>query len=243
VSIRSLRAALSFLTVLPVASSETGPGERLGRAYFPAVGAAIGAIAAGAFLVAYALWTPLVAAAVGVGVLAAVTGALHLDGLADTADGLLGARDRARRLEIMRDPRLGSFAVVAVVTVLVLQVAALAAMSPPRAAAGLVIAGALSRLAALVVVAWLPYVRSDGLGTAAADARHRGLDLAVGALTALVVCLLDWRRAAMAVVVCALVTLLVGRQARRGIGGATGDVYGATAELTQAATLLVFAVQ
>ena len=242
-SIRSLRAAVSFLTILPVASRDGGAGARLGRAYFPAVGAAIGLLAAAALLVSSALTTPLVAAAVAVATLVVVTGALHLDGLGDAVDGLLGFGDRERRLEVMREPHLGSYAVAAVVIVLVLEVASLAAMSPIRAAVALVVAGALSRLASLVVVAWLPYVRTDGLGTAATEARGRGLDLAIGALTVLVVCALDWRRAAVAAVLCALATLLVATLARRRIGGATGDVYGATSELAQVATLLVFAVR
>ena len=242
-SIRSLRAAVSFLTVLPVASRDGGAGERLGRAYFPAVGAGIGFLAAIAFVVAFAVATPLVAAAVAVATLAVVTGALHLDGLGDAADGLLGFGDRERRLAVMRDPRLGSYAVATIVVVLVFEVASLAAMSPVRAAFALVVAGALSRLASLVMVAWLPYVRADGLGTAAAESRRRGLDLAIGALTALVVCALDWRRAAVAAVMCTLCTLLVATLARRRIGGATGDVYGATSELAQVATLLVFAVR
>jgi adenosylcobinamide-GDP ribazoletransferase len=243
VSIRSLRAAVSFLTVVPVAAPDGSAGDRLGRAYFPAVGAAVGALAAMVFFFVSAIATPLLAAPAAVAVLVALTGALHVDGLADSVDGLLGARDREKRLEVMRDPHLGSYAVAAVVVVLVLQVAALAAMSPARAVVALVVAGTLSRLASLVLVAWLPYVRADGLGTAATDARHRGRDLVVGALTALVVCLLDWRRAAVAAAVCALITLLVANHARRRIGGATGDVYGATSELAQMATLLVFAVR
>src|SRR5213078_3591118 len=97
-TIRSLRAAVSFLTVLPVANVDGSPGERLGRAYFPAIGALI-----------------VLAAAGGVAVLSVLTGAMHLDGLADSADGLLGGGDVTRRLENMRDPRLGSFGVTAIV--------------------------------------------------------------------------------------------------------------------------------
>lgn len=242
-SIRSLRAAVSFLTVLPVASRDGAAGARLGRAYFPAVGAGIGLLAALTFVVAFALATPLVAAAVAVATLVVVTGGLHLDGLGDSADGLLGFGDRERRLEVMRDPRLGSYGVASIAVVLVLEVASLAAMSPARAVVALVVAGALSRLAALAIVVWLPYVRSDGLGTVATDARGRGLDLAAGALTALVVCALDWRRAAAAAILCVLCVVLVATLARRRIGGATGDVYGATSELAQVAALLVFAVR
>jgi len=243
VKARSLRAAMSFLTVLPVANADGSPGERLGRAYFPAIGALVGLAAAAVFVVTTAVATPLLAAAAAVAALSALTGAIHLDGLADSADGLLARGDVARRLEVMRDPRLGSYGVTAVVLALVLEVAALSAISPARAIAALVIAGALSRLATLSVLVFTPYVRSAGLGAAAWGSKHRAIDLAVGAAATAVVCLLDWRRALIAVVLVALTALLVVVLARRRIGGATGDVCGATAELCELATLVVFSIR
>jgi adenosylcobinamide-GDP ribazoletransferase len=243
VSIRSLRAAVSFLTVLPVANADGSPGERLGRAYFPAIGALIGFAAGVAFVIAASVTTPLLGAAVAVAVLAVMTGALHLDGLADSIDGLMTRGDAARRLEVMRDPRLGSYGVTAITVLLLLEVAAIASMSPLRALAGLVIAGALSRLATLAIITFVPYVRPAGLGVAAWDSRRRGLDLAVGAASAAVVCLLDWRRALVALPLVALVAVSLAAVARRRVGGATGDVCGATAELCQLAVLLVFAVR
>ena len=233
-SIRSLRSAMAFLTVIPAADVKGAPGERLGRAYFPLVGALVG-LAAG---IAYAL-----SAAVATAVLALLTGALHLDGLADAADGLFGRGDAARRLEVMRDPRLGSFGTTAIVLVLVGEVAAIASLSPPRAIAALVVAGALSRLAMLAVVAFVPYVRATGLGVAAWTSNHRGFDLALGFALAAGVCLVDLRRAALAVPMVALTAVTISVLARRRIGGATGDVFGATAQLCQVATLLVFAVR
>ncbi|HEX2681384.1 MAG TPA: adenosylcobinamide-GDP ribazoletransferase, partial [Candidatus Dormibacteraeota bacterium] len=98
-SIRSLRAAASFLTILPVANADGSPGERLGRVYFPAIGAVVGLAAAAVFTIMSALGPPLLAAAVTVGAVCLVTGAIHLDGLADAFDGLLGRGDAARRLE------------------------------------------------------------------------------------------------------------------------------------------------
>jgi adenosylcobinamide-GDP ribazoletransferase len=241
--VRSLRAAISFLTVLPVANADGSPGERLGRAYFPAIGALVGLAAAAVFVVTSAIATPLLAAAAAVATLSALTGAIHLDGLADSADGLLARGDVARRLEVMRDPRLGSYGVTAIVLVLVLEVAALSSMSPARAIAALVIAGALSRLATLSVLVFTPYVRSTGLGVAAWDSKHRAIDLAVGAAGTAIVCLLDWRRALIAVVLVSLTALMVVVLARRRIGGATGDVCGATAELCELATLVVFSIR
>ena len=242
-SIRSLRAAVSFLTVLPVANADGSPGERLGRAYFPAIGALIGLVAGVGYVVSAAVTTALLGAAVAVALLAVMTGALHLDGLGDSIDGLMARGDAARRLEVMRDPRLGSYGVTAIAVVLLLEVAAIASMSPVRAFAGLGISGALSRLAVLGIITFVPYVRAAGLGVAAWDARRRGLDLAVGVATAAVVCALDWRRALVALPLVALVAVSLAALARRRVGGATGDVCGAAAELCQLAVLLVFAVR
>jgi adenosylcobinamide-GDP ribazoletransferase len=234
---------MSFLTVLPVANPDGSPGERLGRAYFPAIGALIGVVTAAVFGLMSAFAAPLLAAAVAVGALCLLTGAIHLDGLADAADGLLGKGDASRRLEVMRDPRLGSFGVTTLVVVLIADVAALASMSAARAVVALVIAGAVSRLATLWIVALVPYVRESGLGVAAWEPRHRVADLVVGTLSAAVACLLDWRRALLAVTVVALATLCLVAIARRRVGGATGDVCGAAVELGQLATLVVFAVR
>ena len=239
-SIRTLRSAMAFLTVLPVATSEGAPGERLGRAYFPAIGAIVGLVAAAVFVLTASFSTPLIAAVAATASLALLTGALHLDGLADSADGLFGGDNSARRLEVMRDPRLGSFGIVAIALVLLGEVAALASMSTGRAVAALVIAGALSRLAMLAVITLMPYVRTSGLGVAAGDSSHRGFDLALGSAFALVACLLDWPRALLALCLVAITAVAVATLARRKLGGATGDIYGATAELCLLAALIAF---
>ena len=240
-SIRSLRAAVSFLTVVPIGNADGSAGDRLGRAYFPAIGALIGLVAGLAYVAVSAISTPLLAAAAAIASLTLLTGALHLDGLADSADGLLGRGDVERRLAVMRDPRLGSYGVAAVVVLVLLEFAALSSMSPARALAGLVIAGALSRFATLVVIALVPYVRESGLGSIAFDSRRRSLDLLAGAAITILVCALDWRRAAVAAALVAISTLAVVALARKRLGGATGDICGATAELGQLAALLAFA--
>lgn len=235
-----MRSAMAFLTVIPVATAEGASGERLGRAYFPAVGAVLGLVAGAGFALADAVTSPLLAAVAATGILAVLTGALHLDGLADAADGLFGGGDVTRRLEVMRDSRVGSFGLVAVALVLLGDVAALASMSPPRAMVALVIAGAISRWTLLLVIAAVPYVRQAGLGVAAGGS-HRLFDVVLGSAIVVIVCLLDWRRALAAALVALLIAAVVTIIARRRIGGATGDVYGATAELSQLGALVVFA--
>lgn len=239
-SIRSLRSAVAFLTVIPAADSTGSPGERLGRAYFPIVGALIGLVAGIGFVLIAAIAGPLLAGVGAVAVMAVLTGGLHLDGLADAADGLFGVGSLERRLEVMRDPRVGSFGAVALVLVVLGDVAALSSMGPARALIALVIAGALSRLAILVVVVSAPYLREPGLGTAA-QGGNRLFDLLLGAALTVAVCLLDPRRAAVAAVTVALAATLMVAVARRRIGGVTGDVYGAVNEVGLLAALVVFA--
>lgn len=236
-----MRSALAFLTVLPVASADGAPGRRLGRAFFPVVGILLGILAGGAFWGASALAGPLLGAVAALAALAVLTGGMHLDGLADCADGLLVQGTRERRLDVMRDPRLGSFGVVALVLLLLAGAAALARLDPRTAVVALVTAGAFSRLAMLALVVTLPYVRSQGLGTAAAGGGR--LDLLLGAVLAAPVLLLDWRRGLVAAAVAAVVTTGLAAFTRARIGGATGDVYGAGSELAQLSVLVVWAVQ
>ena len=240
-SIQSLRSAVAFLTVIPVATRDGEPSSRLGRAYFPLVGALLGGVAGAVFAATAAITTQMLGAVAAVAVMAVLTGGLHLDGVADAADGLFGRGDRAQRLETMRDPRVGSFGAIALVVVLLGDVAALTALAPATAIVALVVAGALSRWAMLGVVAFLPYVRESGLGVAARGS-NRGFDLVLGTALAALACLLDWRRAVVAALVVALTALVVSAVARRRIGGATGDIYGATTELCQLAAVITFAV-
>jgi adenosylcobinamide-GDP ribazoletransferase len=234
----SLRSALGFLTVLPLGGP--GPDARLGRLWFPAVGAFLGLLAGTVFWsLERVLGAPL--AAVGaVAALAVLTGGLHLDGLADAADGLLGGSTPERRLEIMHDSRVGAFGVLSLVLLLLAEVAALARLDGVRGVVALVVAGALSRWALQGLVVLLPYVRSSGLGTAVTGGRRVGV-LAAGSAQAALAVLLDWRRGLLAAGLAVSAAALVALIARRRVGGATGDVYGAATELAQLAALVAFA--
>lgn len=236
-----LRSALAFLTVLPVADRRDTPGDGLGRAFFPAVGLLLGGAAWTAWLLVTTAAGPWLGAIGAVAALALLTGALHLDGLADAADGLFGGNDPETRLAIMRDPRIGAFGVVAVTLVLLGDVAALVGRDRLGTLAALLGAGALARLALLAVVVSLPYVRTEGLGVAAAGGR-RARDLALGSLAAALPLLLDWRHGLAAVALVALSTLVVAGMARRRVGGTTGDVYGAVVEIGQLSALLGYSV-
>ena len=149
-----MRSALGFLTVVGGAATP----DRRAPAWFGPVGAALGLAVGGAWWVAGELWPPLVAALLAVAVDAALTGMLHFDGLADSADGLLPPLDRARRLEVMATPDIGAFGGVVVTLVVVARVAALAALAPdPLLVAGL---WAASRASMALALASLPYARA-----------------------------------------------------------------------------------
>lgn len=239
-SFSSLRSALAFLTVIPVAARDGSPGERLGRAVFPAVGLLLGLLAWVALWLGSLLGGPLFGAVAALAALAVLTGGLHLDGFADCADGLLASGSRERRLEIMRDPRLGAFGVVALVLLLLADAALLQQLGVRLALPALVAAGAISRLAMLGALVALPYVRPEGLGRAATGRSRR--DVALGSLLAAPTLLLGWPHAVLGAGLAACAAAGIAALAHHRIGGATGDVYGAVSELAQFAVLLAFAV-
>src|SRR5258708_3077095 len=160
-------AAAGFLTRLPVAgfaTAETGLLARSMRA-FPVVGIVVGRPGWAAFAIAAALGLPAtIGALLAVAATVLTTGALHEDGLSDTADGFGGGEDRAGKLAIMRDSRSGAYGVLALVFSVALRGAALAALTSPRAGAALVSAHAVSRAGMPVIMRWLEPARSDGLG-------------------------------------------------------------------------------
>ena len=231
---------------LPVAESpaEQAPLARASRCY-PAVGAVVGAIGGLSLLAAAALQLPAPAAALlAVAVTILVTGALHEDGLADVADGFGGGRDRAHKLAIMRDSRIGSYGVLALVLSVALRAAALATIAAAdagQAALALIASQCISRAGLGALMAGLPGARADGL--AAAVGRPRGADALAAAATAILaaVLLLPWHAAALALAGAFLASAGIAVLARRQIGGYTGDVLGAAQQLSEIVVLLVLA--
>jgi len=238
--LRDLQTAFGFLTRLPV-----GHGDRpLHRtAYlFPAVGIAVGVIGGAVYWVADALglgnW---IAALLAVLATCIVTGGLHEDGLADTADGFGGGATPERRLEIMRDPRAGAFGVLALVFATGLKVAALAGAANAFQAAAMLVAAHAGARACLPAVMWrIPTASARGLAADAGkpDAAGAGLALAIG--TAVAVLVLPAAAPAMIVAAVAVAWLLC-RLARRLVGGYNGDVLGAIEQGTEIGILLAAA--
>ena len=226
-------AAVAFLTRIPVGrlAEVDAAAVRRSAPLFPLVGGAIGALGGGVVDLAAGPLPPLAAAALGLGVVALVTGGLHLDALADTADGL-GGTTKERRLEIMRDHAIGSFGAVALVVVLVFQASLLASESSAWSA--LAAAATCGRWAALPPAAFLPAARTEGTALSSLSAASVALGLLAACIVAVGVRGVD---GLAAVAAAALTALLLGAFFRRRLGGVTGDTLGATSELAQAAAL------
>jgi adenosylcobinamide-GDP ribazoletransferase len=234
---RGVAGAIAFLTRVPVGRFVALDAADVARggAVFPLVGAGIGAAVGGiADGLAGALTAPL-AAVLGLAVGAALTGVLHLDGLADTADAL-SATTRERALEIMRDHAIGAYGTVALVLDLAAKVAALAALARHGDALRFAVcAAALARVAPLVLSAALPYARPGaGLGRVVDSTGWARCSVA-GAIAAGFCVWLD-ALPLLAPAACVALVACVG--AKRWLGGVTGDVLGATAELTELAALV-----
>jgi adenosylcobinamide-GDP ribazoletransferase len=235
-SVRAAAGAVSFLTRIPVGGTVDGDDVARGAVLFPLVGAGVGALAGG---LAVAFEPPFVAAAAAVALAALVTGAMHLDALADTADAL-GAHDRDRALEIMRDSRIGSFGATALVLDLLLKVAAIATVvAHGHTLATLVVAGALSRGVSPALAALLPYPRATGGPGSVLSGRTSSAAAAVAVAIAVAVALLLGQ--AWLIVPALAVAVVLAAFYRRWLGGATGDCLGAATELAETVVLVVAA--
>lgn len=241
---RPLFAAIRFLTVIPVPESWTGGEKDLARSvpFFPAVGLLIGAMMA---LADYGLrWVlPTFPASVLVVIgMIAISGGLHLDGLADTADGMLSSRPRERILEIMRDSRTGPMGVAAVVSVVSLRIAALSAVPAPFRSATVLLMPTAGRCAIVMMMLVLESARHEG-SLSSVFLRGRSapkMALAVGVLLVVGWIGASWMGLSAGVLSIATGLLFAG-YIRRKIGGFTGDTLGATCELAEVIPALLAA--
>jgi adenosylcobinamide-GDP ribazoletransferase len=238
--IRPLGLAFGFLTRLPVpASEQPAREEELGAsvAFFPLVGLALGLLLAVAGAALTRVLSPLPVAALLVALLAAITGGLHLDGVADVFDGLGGGRgDRERMLAIMRDSRIGAHGATALALVLGLKIFALAELL--QAGAPLWFAPVVSRWAVGPLIFAFPYARPAGLGRAFSGS-VRPVHLLLSSLTLAAVLAFAGPGALLPAGVAAAVALGLALWIRRHLGGLTGDVYGAAIELSELACWVV----
>jgi adenosylcobinamide-GDP ribazoletransferase len=234
-----VRAALAFLTRLPVPAPRE-PSLSRAAVWFPVVGLLVGGIAAGVRALADLALPPAPATLLAVAAAILVTGGLHEDGLADVADALGAHVSRARRLEILRDPRVGTFGALALIVAVGLTVTTVAGLGTAHAARTLVTAHILARWAILPVSLALRPARPGGAGALLRVTPHTLLvATALAAAGALVVA--GPVNGAAALAAAALAAVLTAAALQRGLGGVTGDGYGATAKLAEVAVCATLA--
>jgi adenosylcobinamide-GDP ribazoletransferase len=240
-ALRAATGALSFLTRLPVGRLVAVDGDDVARGalLFPVVGAGIGALVGLVVVGLDARLTVLVAAGIAVALETVVTGAIHLDALADGADGL-GAGSSERALAVLREPAIGAFGAAALVVDLLVKTAALAAVAAgPASVLAVAAAFGLGRSAPLALGWALRYARPEGgsgsalTGGTGRISRAVGVGLGIG----LAVAALGLRGIAL-VGAAAAATAVVGLTAQRRLGGVTGDVLGAATELATTVALV-----
>lgn len=227
--------ALQFLSSLPIRLPGMPTPQELGRSllFYPLVGLLFGGLLWA--LNGLLLGTPaLLHAALLLSVWVMLSGGLHLDGLADSADAWLGGfGDRERTLSIMKDPRSGPIAVVTLVLVLLLKFTALLALIEQHSMAGLILAPLIGRGALLGVFLNTPYVRAGGLGQALADHLPRKTGQQVLLLSVLACVLIGGWSGVVALVLAALMFFWLRQVMLRRLGGTTGDTAGALLELLE----------
>lgn len=235
--VRAAVAAVTFLTRVPLGRFVATDARDVARAapLFPVVGAVVGAAGTGVALLLQPPLSPVLAAAIAVTATVALTGAFHLDGLADTLDAT-GGMTRERSLEIMRDSRIGSFGAAGLALALLVRVAVVAQLvSTGGALGGMVAAGAVSRGAAVALAGTIPYARVSG---GVLTGRLGLWGAPVGVVIALAAMRLD---GLVVVVAVGVATIALGLVFRAWLGGVTGDTLGATSEATELVALVVAA--
>jgi adenosylcobinamide-GDP ribazoletransferase len=234
-----LAATFALMTAFPLARPDTTvPAAR--PAFFPLVGLTLGAGLVVIDLGLGPILPDLAVSALLVMALAVMTGAMHLDGLADSADGLFGGRDRDARLRIMDDPRNGAFGFLAIALVIVLKFATIASLDGWLRSGSLLLFPLISRTSVLWAMALLPPARLTGMGQ---EAARPGLAVVL-LLTAgcgLVSSMVFFPAGAVLLLAALATTAIVGWYAVLRVGGMTGDVLGAAIEMSEVAVLLLAA--
>ncbi len=233
--------AAGFLTVIPLGRPRTPDARLLARSlvFFSLVGGLLGGILALlAFLLRGAM-SPLPAAAITVAAWTILTGGLHLDGLADTVDGLGGGGTPKRRLEIMKDSRIGTFGAAAVCIALILKTAMTAELAQKGRFPAFILAPAIGRAVMASAILLFPAARKGGLGRLFKDNCRTEDAVICAAIAAVLALLLRGPWGLVLATVVGACGFLAARGICRGLGGLTGDAYGALCEGSEIATLLL----
>lgn len=240
---RSLLAAFQFLTIIPLFQSRGGvDGREIGQstAYFPVVGALQGGIVTGSAFLFSHFFSWEVVSALSLIIIVLTNGGFHLDGFADTVDGLAGGKTREERLRIMKDPRTGAIGVVALVLILLLQFLLIKHLPPSIRYGALFLLPVVSRWSMVPMAFWGIYAREEsGLGKVFTDHTGTVQFIVASTLTTLALGVLLGIPAIAVLVPLTLTTYLWVSFFRRRLGGVTGDVFGFQSELSGVLFLLL----
>lgn len=232
-----LRLAAAFLTILPVAPRHMPRSMAAARAHFPAVGLVVGGSLLALDVALRPLASPMFSGAILVVALMAITRGLHLDGLMDTCDALAGGKNPERRLEILRDSRVGAFAVIGGVAIVLLKWTAIVEVPAPIRVSALLLFPMLGRWGMVVAMARYPYARPEGLGSAFTKDR-RAFQVIVAAFAALAFSVLMAGGAGLFLFgVATLAAWGLGSWLNGLFRGLTGDTYGAVNEAVEVVVL------
>jgi len=235
--------AAQFLTRVPIPGIPAYAMRDVARAqaWFPAVGLLLGLALLAVDRLAMRALPGATVDVLLVVAMVALTGALHLEGLADAADGLFGGDSPPRRLEIMRDVHAGSYAIIGVAAVLALKWAGLNALPPNARVEAIVLAPCLARFGLLVAIAAFPYARAEGLGAGFREALWPAQFMVGSAVTLIASIALLGAGGLPTVAFVAAIALVIGAYVSSLVGGMTGDTYGAVVEVCEALVLLFIA--
>ncbi|RPH39252.1 MAG: adenosylcobinamide-GDP ribazoletransferase [Desulfobulbaceae bacterium] len=244
-------AALRFLTIIPVSWRAESDGQYFagGLFYFPLIGLVIGSLCAFSAGILEVFLPQSLVVFSGIVILAGFSGFLHVDGLADTADGLLSSRSREEKLAIMRDSRTGVMGVVSILVVLGGKFAALSALPHGMLLPALLLMPIAGRCAIVISMAMLSYARPEGgLGRLFYSAQTMRAAWFCTAFSGVLLCLsvvfsaISWKTSVWLVLVLTATLLLFVRWCRQSLGGATGDTLGAICEISELMTAVSFTI-
>jgi len=238
---KHLLTAFNLMTTLPLPASKDWQAGDSGRAsvWYPFVGLVIGGLTWLMWMGTTRIFPAPVAGILTLVVWVTLTGGLHLDGLADCCDGLLASATIERRLEIMKDPRLGAFGGIGLVLTLLLKAAVLSSLTP-QSALGILLAASLARWC-ILPAGLLPLARPSGMG-ADFKAGFRNWFIAAGAIIPLALSIALGAHGLVSLAAGLIAAALVLRLAKSRINGVTGDVFGLVIEVVETVSLLVFVI-
>ena len=236
---KSFMLALQFISrihIFNVSFDEAAFGKA--TRFFPIVGLILGAITAVVYRICIPIFPEEVTAGLTVLTMVVLTGGIHLDGFMDSMDGLFSGRDRERKLEIMKDSRIGAFGAVGLVSLFLVKYTVILSLPSEFLYPLLILAPVVSRWAMVICIKFFPYLRKQGLGKLYSQYTGWNEFIIASVLVTGITVLLAGLPGLVLLVICGLFAWFMCRRVSRQLGGLTGDIYGAVNEITEVLVLL-----